>query len=286
MDIANIELTESQGFVNDLSQPLAKLVEKDVRIILASFNATWARRVFCQVSRINLYGERYQWIIAGPRQERWWNEEDPSVNCTQAQILAALEGAFVVDVLPLTSSKQVTISGLVRSIKNQDYSIILPSLIITRVSRWNEAWRCFVRRQFILLPVASTCPSVFFHESLIHLFDGVHHFYKKATPRISILAPSRCPKWMNQGREREREGRKQRHWSIGRWGARVPTRSHQLGACSLKTCSRALSQWKFIDAHLPTPTDVYVCAYVGIVDEGDDGAIHPIHPGGGISGRH
>jgi len=116
LDIANIELTESQGFVNDLSQPLAKLVEKDVRIILASFNATWARRVFCQVSRINLYGERYQWIIAGPRQERWWREEDPSVNCTQAQILAALEGAFVVDVLPLTSSKQVTISGLVRPI--------------------------------------------------------------------------------------------------------------------------------------------------------------------------
>ena len=88
-------------------------MEKDVRIILASFNATWARRVFCAVSRINLYGGRYQWILAGPRQERWWREEDPTVNCTSYEILAALEGAFVVDVLPLASSKQVTISGLV-----------------------------------------------------------------------------------------------------------------------------------------------------------------------------
>lgn len=91
-------------------------MEKDVRIILASFNATWARRVFCAVSRINLYGGRYQWILAGPRQERWWREEDPTVNCTSYEILAALEGAFVVDVLPLASSKEVTISGLVSSI--------------------------------------------------------------------------------------------------------------------------------------------------------------------------
>ena len=86
LDSAGIELTESQGFVNDLTQPLANLMEKDVRIILASFNATWARRVFCAVSRINLYGGRYQWILAGPRQERWWmsqgeDQQDPTVNC-------------------------------------------------------------------------------------------------------------------------------------------------------------------------------------------------------------
>lgn len=113
LDSAGIELTESQGFVNDLSQPLAKLVEKDVRIILASFNATWARRVFCEVFRTDLYGRRYQWIITGPRQDFWWREEDLTVNCSAYEILAALEGAFVVDVLPLTSSKEKTISGLV-----------------------------------------------------------------------------------------------------------------------------------------------------------------------------
>lgn len=108
-----MELTESQGFVDDLTQPLTKLKEKDVRIILASFNATWARRVFCAVYRTDLYGGRYQWIIAGPRQERWWREEDPSVNCTSIEILTALEGAFVVDVLPLDTSRQSTINGLV-----------------------------------------------------------------------------------------------------------------------------------------------------------------------------
>lgn len=121
MDGSGIEVSESQGFVNDLTQPLAKLIEKDVRIILASFNATWGRRVFCEVAHKNLYGSRYQWILAGPRQERWWREEDPSVNCTTDKILAALEGAFVVDVLPLTSDKQVTISGLV-SLSNPSMS--------------------------------------------------------------------------------------------------------------------------------------------------------------------
>lgn len=113
MDGAGIVVGESQGFVDDLTQPLDKLIEKDVRIILASFNATWGRRVFCEVARKNLYGSRYQWILAGPRQERWWHEEDSTVNCTTYEILTALEGAFVVDVLPLTSSKDVTVSGLV-----------------------------------------------------------------------------------------------------------------------------------------------------------------------------
>ena len=113
LDNAGIELAESQGFVNDLNGPLFKLIEKDVRIILASFNATWARRVFCEVFRKNLYGRHYQWIIAGPRQDFWWREDDPSVNCSTYEILAALEGAFVVDVLPLTSSKDKTVSGLV-----------------------------------------------------------------------------------------------------------------------------------------------------------------------------
>ena len=103
--------------MNDLKEPLKKLIEKDVRIILASFNATWARRVFCEVFHNHygtLYGPRYQWIIAGPRQEAWWNETDPSTNCTPENIQGALEGAFLVDVLPLhTSSKETTISGLV-----------------------------------------------------------------------------------------------------------------------------------------------------------------------------
>lgn len=118
LDNAGIELAESQGFVNDLHQPLAKLMEKDVRIILASFNATWARRVFCAVYRTSLYGRHHQWIIAGPRQSSWWKEEDPSVNCTVLEILTALEGAFVVDVLPLTSSKEPTISGLVSFLRH------------------------------------------------------------------------------------------------------------------------------------------------------------------------
>ena len=124
MDGAQVELTESQGFVDDLAQPLTKLKEKDVRIILASFNATWARRVFCAVYRTDLYGGRYQWIIAGPRQERWWREEDPSVNCTSIEILTALEGAFVVDVLPLDTSRQSTINGLVINHSTNFSSII------------------------------------------------------------------------------------------------------------------------------------------------------------------
>lgn len=48
LDAMELEVVETQSFVNDVSESLKKLKEKDVRIILGNFNEHFARRVFCE----------------------------------------------------------------------------------------------------------------------------------------------------------------------------------------------------------------------------------------------
>lgn len=47
LDAMGLDVVETQSFVNDVSESLKKLREKDVRIILGNFNEHFARRVFC-----------------------------------------------------------------------------------------------------------------------------------------------------------------------------------------------------------------------------------------------
>lgn len=51
LDEANVEVVETQSFVNDVTESFLKLKEKDVRIILGNFNEYWGRRVFCEAYR-------------------------------------------------------------------------------------------------------------------------------------------------------------------------------------------------------------------------------------------
>ncbi|CAF3273058.1 unnamed protein product [Rotaria socialis] len=65
---------------------------RDVRIIIANFNQTVARHMFCQAAREQVYGSRYQWIILGyPSSSPWWNEP---THCSQQEIVRAMNGTL------------------------------------------------------------------------------------------------------------------------------------------------------------------------------------------------
>ncbi|GIX68252.1 hypothetical protein CEXT_746371 [Caerostris extrusa] len=59
-----------------------------------------------------MYGRRYQWIIVGMYQERWWEVRDQNTTCTTWELTQAMEGLIATDVLPLSSSENITVSGL------------------------------------------------------------------------------------------------------------------------------------------------------------------------------
>lgn len=112
MDSENITVLETQSFVADVKDSLKKLREKDVRIILGNFNEHWARRVFCEAYRLEMYGRSYQWLIMGTYSLNWWMKND-TIDCTSEELKKALEATILTDLLPLSTTGDITIAGIV-----------------------------------------------------------------------------------------------------------------------------------------------------------------------------
>lgn len=60
-----------------------------------------------------MYGRKYQWIIMGTYTYEWWKEEVPDSNCTMENLEDALQQTILTDLLPLSTSGEITISGIV-----------------------------------------------------------------------------------------------------------------------------------------------------------------------------
>lgn len=113
MDTENITVLETQSFATDVKDALSKLREKDVRIILGNFNEHWARRVFCEAYRLEMYGRSYQWLIMGTYSQKWWQKND-TIDCTPEELRKALDATILTDLLPLSTTGDITIAGIVR----------------------------------------------------------------------------------------------------------------------------------------------------------------------------
>ncbi|XP_035777625.1 gamma-aminobutyric acid type B receptor subunit 2-like isoform X2 [Anopheles albimanus] len=110
LDAMGLDVVETQSFVYDVEESLRKLREKDVRIIYGNFNEFWARRVFCEAYKLDMYGRSYQWLVMGTYGNEWWAEND--TDCAVDQVATALESTILVDLLPLSTSGDITISGI------------------------------------------------------------------------------------------------------------------------------------------------------------------------------
>lgn len=125
LDAMGLVVVETQSFVSDVREALRKLVEKDVRIILGNFDEHYARKVFCEAYRQKMFGRSYQWLIMGTYSENWWNvtrrrplelgprEED---ECEPTELEQSLESAIMTDLLPLSTSNEITVSGIVSTL--------------------------------------------------------------------------------------------------------------------------------------------------------------------------
>lgn len=107
----NHTVLETQSFVADVEESLKKLREKDVRIILGNFNEHWARRVFCAAYKLEMYGRSYQWLIMATYSTDWWTFND--TDCTPDQIMKAMDAAIMTDLLPLSTTGDITVAGIV-----------------------------------------------------------------------------------------------------------------------------------------------------------------------------
>ena len=60
-------------------------------------------------------GKKFQWLIVGMYQKNWWEKGANETSCTAAEIQSALLGTMVMDILPLASNEDITISRRVCS---------------------------------------------------------------------------------------------------------------------------------------------------------------------------
>ena len=58
-----------------------------------------------------MYGRSYQWLTMGTFGNEWWEVND--TDCTVDQVKLALESTILTDLLPLSTSGDITISGIV-----------------------------------------------------------------------------------------------------------------------------------------------------------------------------
>lgn len=73
--------------------------------------------------RVGMVGRKYQWLIMGTYSEKWWLDE--SAPCSPEQLLAALEGCILTDLLPLATSGEITVSGIVSILTYFCYWLLL-----------------------------------------------------------------------------------------------------------------------------------------------------------------
>ncbi|XP_019875177.2 gamma-aminobutyric acid type B receptor subunit 2 isoform X2 [Aethina tumida] len=120
-DTLEYEVVETQSFTNEVTAALTKLKEKDTRVILGNFNEKWAREIFCEAYKLEMYGKKYQWIVMGTYTTDWWKKFDVDFNCTLEELETALEQTILTDLLPLSTSGEITISGITADEYAQEY---------------------------------------------------------------------------------------------------------------------------------------------------------------------
>ncbi|KAE8743433.1 hypothetical protein FOCC_FOCC010969 [Frankliniella occidentalis] len=113
LDTMGFQVEEAQSFATDVSAAIKKLKDKDIRIVLGNFNETWAKRVFCEAHKVGMFGRKYQWLIMGAYTVDWWKETDEALECAQEDLRTSLEGCILTDLLPLSTSGEITVSGIV-----------------------------------------------------------------------------------------------------------------------------------------------------------------------------
>ncbi|XP_023820301.2 gamma-aminobutyric acid type B receptor subunit 2-like isoform X4 [Oryzias latipes] len=102
----DIHVAAAEGFSEDAYDSLKRLKDEDVRIIIGYFSEDSASEVFCCAHRLNLFGARYQWIVAGGGTPRW----TPS-GCAASSLQSAADGSFRLQVGGVSRTDAPGVSG-------------------------------------------------------------------------------------------------------------------------------------------------------------------------------
>ena len=67
-----------------------------------------------------MVGAKYVWVLMGDYSNTWWKVHNKAISCDESHFLRGLEGYIATDILPITTSKDITISDMVSCIYLND----------------------------------------------------------------------------------------------------------------------------------------------------------------------
>ncbi|XP_062279192.1 LOW QUALITY PROTEIN: gamma-aminobutyric acid type B receptor subunit 2-like [Scomber scombrus] len=105
-----VQVVSTESFYDDACSSLKELKERDARIIIGQFEDDSASEVFCCAYRLNLFGPRYQWIVAGGGTAGWRLDRQAS-GCTADSLLTAADGSFRLQIRQLSDTNTPGVSG-------------------------------------------------------------------------------------------------------------------------------------------------------------------------------
>lgn len=63
--------------------------------------------------KLGMFGAKYVWILLGYMERDWWLVKDPTISCSSAEILQAMDGHLATDYLWTTAPDTKTVYGKV-----------------------------------------------------------------------------------------------------------------------------------------------------------------------------
>ncbi|XP_068698706.1 gamma-aminobutyric acid type B receptor subunit 2-like isoform X2 [Montipora foliosa] len=120
LEAANITIIAAESFKNDPASSVKYLLkDRDARIIIGLMYEDMFRKAMCTAYREKLYGKKYVWLTVGWYNEDWWRKGD--VECSAEQLIEAAANLIETYPLPLSTSKEPTISRRTALQLNAEY---------------------------------------------------------------------------------------------------------------------------------------------------------------------
>ncbi|XP_017770672.1 PREDICTED: gamma-aminobutyric acid type B receptor subunit 2 isoform X2 [Nicrophorus vespilloides] len=109
LEKSDVQCAKSITFsLSNFKERLKALKELNVRIIVGSFSAKIAPRIFCEIYKLKMFGIDYVWILQD-RQATWWRD---TKDCRHGHLREATEGVIFLEHHNMIPDNGVAISGL------------------------------------------------------------------------------------------------------------------------------------------------------------------------------
>ncbi|XP_056143038.1 gamma-aminobutyric acid type B receptor subunit 2-like [Lampris incognitus] len=107
---ADVQIIATDVLSEDPCAKLKQLKDRDARILVGLLQGGAASQVFCCAYRLNMFGQRYQWILTSGPSGRWTLDSQVAA-CSADRLVTAMEGSFRLSVRHLSDGHTRGISG-------------------------------------------------------------------------------------------------------------------------------------------------------------------------------